>query len=346
MRNLVRIEKIDAISPIENADNIEVVTIGGWKVVVKKGIFSKDQKVVFFEIDSWVPEKVAPFLSKGKVPKSYNGIPGNRLRTVKMRGQISQGLVLSFDDCVNVLSDDYFDVLTNVDVGTCVTELFNVTKWEPPIDVSMKNTIEGSFPYFIPKTDQERFQNILPEIEARRASTKFEVTFKLDGTSCTVYRKDKKVGICSRNYELKTDEESIYTIATKEWVKFLDSCGVENIACQGEIVGPGIQKNRMGLKKLLFAVFDIWDIDNQRYFTPDERVLFDAENAFHVPFYTDKLITIDELIGPTTNLADGLLDLADTSFYGKSIEGLVFKSECGTFSFKVINNKYLLENQE
>lgn len=94
-RKLACVKRIDDLLPIEGADKIEVAVVGGWKVVVKKGDFKKGELAVYLEIDSWVPTEVAPFLTKsGHEPKEYNGVKGERLRTVKLKKQISQGLLL------------------------------------------------------------------------------------------------------------------------------------------------------------------------------------------------------------------------------------------------------------
>ena len=105
MRRLATVRKIDEINPIENADAIEVATVGGWKIVVKKGEFQVGQLAVYFEIDSWIPHELAPFLSKGQEPREYEGVKGERLRTIKLRGQISQGLLLPLEPtCSNIES--------------------------------------------------------------------------------------------------------------------------------------------------------------------------------------------------------------------------------------------------
>jgi RNA ligase (TIGR02306 family) len=94
MRKMATIRVIDAINPIPDADAIEVATVGGWRVVVKRGEFTVGDLAVYCEIDSWIPTELAPFLSKGKEPRVYEGIKGERLRTVSLRKTVSQGLLL------------------------------------------------------------------------------------------------------------------------------------------------------------------------------------------------------------------------------------------------------------
>jgi RNA ligase (TIGR02306 family) len=96
MRKLASIRRISDIQPIPGADEIVVCTVDGWKVVAQKKMrYEIGQLVVFLEIDSWVPHVIAPFLTKNAaIPKVFNGIEGERLRTIRLRGQISQGLLM------------------------------------------------------------------------------------------------------------------------------------------------------------------------------------------------------------------------------------------------------------
>ncbi|MBV5347784.1 hypothetical protein JZU46_06185 [bacterium] len=94
-RQLATVQKILKLSPITGADRIECAEILGWECIVPKGEFKEGDLCIYIEIDSWIPHELAPFLSKGKEPKTYNGIKGARLRTVKMKGVVSQGLILS-----------------------------------------------------------------------------------------------------------------------------------------------------------------------------------------------------------------------------------------------------------
>lgn len=102
MRALASIRKINKVMPIEGADAIEVASVDGWQVVIKKGEFKAGDIAIYFEIDSWMPTEMAPFLSKGKEPNEFNGIKGERLRTLKLRGTISQGLLLPISILGNI----------------------------------------------------------------------------------------------------------------------------------------------------------------------------------------------------------------------------------------------------
>ena len=160
MRKMATIRKIDAIGPIEGADAIEVATVGGWKVVIKKGEFSVGDLAVYCEIDSWIPTEIAPFLSKGKEPREFEGVKGERLRTVKLRGQLSQGLLLPY----NILPFDSQGVMVE---GNDVSELMNIQKWEMAVPAQLAGQVRGNYPSVIPKTDQERSKTLSKKLIAQ-----------------------------------------------------------------------------------------------------------------------------------------------------------------------------------
>ena len=103
MRKLATIRRIADIQPIEGADAIEVAVVDGWRVVVKKDEFTVGDLAMYLEIDSWVPHELAPFLSKGHEPREYNGVKGERLKTIRLRGTTSQGLLLKIEDIFKVV---------------------------------------------------------------------------------------------------------------------------------------------------------------------------------------------------------------------------------------------------
>jgi RNA ligase (TIGR02306 family) len=317
MRKLASIRVIDSIGPIDGADAIEVATVGGWKVVVKKGEFTVGDLAVYLEIDSWVPTELAPFLSKGKEPREFEGIKGERLRTVKLRGQLSQGLLLPLEPtCANIESE-LFD-------GLDVSFPLNIVKWEKPMNAQLAGMAKGNFPSLIPKTDQERVQNLTKEINnAIESRLRFEVTEKLEGSSMTCYLIDGVFGVCSRNLDLKeTEGNSFWSTARRD-----------------DIEGTGIQGNIYNLSKLEFRVFDVYNIQEGGYLDPFARRNLVARMGLqHVPILTTFMtaIPVDDLL----TLADGKSVMGDIE--GPLREGLVFKEVNGGMSFKAISNKYLL----
>jgi len=339
MRQMATVRMISDVSPIENADAIEVATVDGWKVVIRKGEYNEGQIIVFCEIDSWIPIDLAPFLSKGKEPRTYEGVKGERLRTIKLRGQISQGLILSTE-----LLTDFWDI------GDDVSEILNIAKYDPPVNAQLAGMAKGNFPPQIRKTDQERIQNCMSHVANYLTSPEsWEITEKLEGSSMTCYLIDGEFGVCSRNLDLKeTEGNGFWECARRLDIEtkmrncgFIDGRYWDNIAIQGELIGPGIQKNIYKLDKTQFKVFDIFDIQTQRYLTPDARFEFKRVGIDSVPvlYYTPlsvRYTTASDIIKD----ADGMSILNSTNR-----EGLVFKSHDGQKSFKAISNKYLLKEK-
>ena len=172
-RKLVTVRTIDAIEPIEGADAIELAVVEGWKVVIKKGEFAVGDKCVYFEIDSFLPtgNPAWQFLVD-KSGREFEGVYGHRLRTVKLRGQISQGLVLRPDLFKQELGEAL--LLAELDAkkeggdfdlrAVDFAQALGIKKWEAPLPAELAGQAEGLFPSWMRKTDQERCQNLISEI--------------------------------------------------------------------------------------------------------------------------------------------------------------------------------------
>lgn len=348
MRKLATIRRILEIRPIEKADAIEVAVVDGWSAVVKKGEFNVGDLVVYLEVDSWVPYALAPFLSKSKEPKVFNGVPGERLRTIKLRGQLSQGLILP----ISILESGGKGMSSIFEPGDDVTETLGIQKWERPISPQLAGLVRGSFPSFIPKTDQERAQNLVKEIDAAvQSGLLFEETEKLEGSSMTVYLRSMEpdeegklqwdFGVCSRNIDLKYDpENTFWKVAEELQLEGLMLTFGMDIAIQGELVGPGIQDNIYGLSKHEFYVFDVYDIKAGKYLLPEDRRRIVAEMGLkHTPVLSESVVldTVPNLLAR----ADGKSMLADTLR-----EGVVYKQVNGGMTLKAVSNAYLLGGGE
>jgi RNA ligase (TIGR02306 family) len=339
-RKLASIRKISDIQPIEGADMIELAIVDGWKVVVAKNVNHKvGDLVVYCEIDSFLPIKEEfEFLRKGSYKKMVDGTEGFRLRTIKLRGQVSQGLILP----ISVLYDNRdlsaFDELT---VGEDVTSILGIVKYEPPIPAELAGKVKGLFPSFLRKTDEERIQNLSGEIENWKDKT-FYVTEKLDGSSATFYYKDGEFGVCSRNLELLETEDNTF------W-KFARQVDLENkmrdfdvnISLQGELIGEGIQGNPYKIKGQTVRFFNLFDIDLQEY---HNLSMFEGVcNRFGV-----EMVPILNKHFEMFDTVEDILEYAD----GKSVlnpnfdrEGVVIRSLDRKISFKAISNKFLLNEK-
>lgn len=371
IRKLASVQRVKELLPIAGADRIELCLVLGWQVVVKKGEFEVGQLVYFLEIDSFVPSKIAPFLtSDGKSPKEYSGVMGERLRTVKLRKQLSQGLVLPIPENLKFTE------------GEDVTDYLGVLKWEAPEKADnsgtrqAKGAVTRAFPYFLRKTDQERIQNF-GELAERALDEVFEATVKKDGSSVTVFRVDassvyykdaKKLytaklgfwqrivalfktdkapvfGICSRNLLLPLQGESNFHTAAQPLLAALQAMpGGTSLAIQGEVVAPNIQDNHEEVSQVEVHVFDIFDIDKQEYLLCQDRRELAA--LYTIPHVSSLAVqTLRNIVNYTGDIVSNCLAYAEGPGDNPGVmrEGVVFKSVKRDFSFKCISNSYLLK---
>lgn len=341
-RKLASIKTITDIRPIEGADKIELAVVGGWNVVVAKDVGHKvGDTVVYCEIDSFLPIKEEfEFLRKSSY-KKMGEQEGFRLKTIKLRGQVSQGLILP----IHVLPITQFATAHDLPEGMDVTEMLGIVKYEPPIPAELAGKVKGQFPSFLQKTDEERIQNLTKEYGEWKYQSKhqFYVTEKLDGSSATYYVKDGEFGVCSRNLELlETEGNTFWKVAREmDLENKMKSLG-KNISLQGELIGEGIQGNRYKIKGQTVRFFNVFDIDNHKRLGIHDLINI-VENIMGL-----KCVPYLLLPFPLPNTVEEMIKFAE----GKSQlngdterEGVVVRSMDGTISFKAISNKFLLEEK-
>jgi len=356
-RKLATIQRIDEINPIENSDNLEVATVKGWKVVTQKGQYQPGDLCIYCEIDSFLPDTNPDFeFLKKTSHRKMGDRTGYKLKTIKLRGTVSQGLLLPLST-LKGHSHSPADDLTGQDV----TDELGIVKWEPPIPAELDGVMKGNFPSFIPKTDEERIQNMSKDYENLKAHT-YTVTEKIDGTSCTMYFRQGEFGVCSRNLDLVENEfNSFWKVARELKVEERLRALGEDIALQGELHGEGIQGNKYKLKGQTIRFFTGFDITTQQKFTPAGllRFLEDAVDVHDPRCFTfmpvsnepplESVPVIDKCY-KLPDTMDELLKFAE----GKSAlnpqterEGLVFRSnQDPKISFKVISNRFLLKSKD
>lgn len=331
-RKLVSVQKIESIEPIEGADNIVKARVMGWDVVVKRGEFAPGDACVFFEIDSVLPETAAwaEFMRARKF----------RVKTVRLRGVLSQGLALS----ASILPDAQVPP-----VGTDVAAMLGVTKWEPVLPDTSE--IAGPFPSLVPKTDEIRLQSALGVLD-EIAGRDFVVTTKLDGTSITFFRDlDGAFVACTRNWALVPGAGHAWDIARRLGLPERLPVGV---AIQGELCGPGIQKNRLALPRPEFFAFNVVRADERRMLGHADAHAFCAElGVSTVP--VERVVSGADAASFEHSL-ERWIDLARGTYEGTSNrkEGIVVRPLIesrsatlgGRLSFKVINNEFLLKDED
>ncbi|MDR1299228.1 MAG: RNA ligase (ATP) [Oscillospiraceae bacterium] len=351
MRNLASIQKISAISPIPDADRIEVATVLGWNVVVGKGEYAPGDLAVYFEIDSYLPAEDArfEFLAKSSLRSSpdQGRKKGYRIKTAKLRGVVSQGLLMRPAVFHELGSGGLAE-------GRDVTDVLNVVKWDPPEIASGNIVGTPGRPHGVPMTDETRLQSIEPILESF-VGKPYYITLKCDGTSCSAYRYNDSYGVTSREMALTVPDDPAgdnpYTAVYRslDMRSKLEKLG-RNIAVQGELCGPRIQGNRLGFREYRWLVFDAFDLDTRNYASLDElKEICAALNLEMVPVLEEgEAFPADYTLGR-------LLEKADCKYpSGQLAEGIVVRLSANggldqenghalRASFKVLNNKFLLK---
>jgi RNA ligase (TIGR02306 family) len=340
LRKLATIRKITDIRPIEGADKIEIATVGGWNVVVAKDVEHKvGNSVVYCEIDSFLPIKEEfEFLRKSSY-KKMGDQEGFRLKTIRLRGQLSQGLILP----ISVVPIAQFATGHDLPEGLDVTEMLGIVKYEPPIPAELSGKVKGGFPSFLHKTDEERVQNLVKEYGEYKLTSahQFYMTEKLDGSSATFYMNEGEFGVCSRNLELLETEGNTFWKVARELDLENKLKDKGNICLQGELIGEGIQGNPYKIKGQTVHFFNGFDIDKQTRLGINEfLVLLDEMELVSVPILDVAMLLPDTVTG-MLELAEGKSRLNDKT----EREGVVIRSLDNTISFKAISNKFLLSEK-
>lgn len=340
MRKLASIQTVKYIKPIPDADSIETVGVLGWEVVSKKGEFKPCDTCVFFEIDSLLPELPQfEFLRKS----CWNdNLKKYRLKSIKLKKQLSQGLALP---------TSVFPILAGLTAGADVTDLLGIEKYDPPIPAQIVGDAKR-FVWPISKTDETRVQldDEYKFIE-RLTGQPYYISLKLDGTSSTflIDPTDETFHVCGRNYSYKrNDTHTFWKIAQRYNIEqglrsFLDK-GNNRIAIQGEIVGPGIQKNPLGLSVPDLYIFNVVDItNNTRFSLGMSMFIVQALGLKFVPI-VDKGSSFGYTQADLLEMARGKYKTHFPSAKdSQHREGIVIRSVCGEVSFKAINNDFLLK---
>ena len=345
MRKLASIQRIWKIERIEGADRIELAHILGWQCVVNKGQFREMDLAVYFEVDSFLP--IAPefeFLRASSYRKTDIMGEGFRLRTMKFRGQISQGLLLPVSAFPAIPAD--------AELGTDVTEILGVKKWEIEERITTGGTMIGTLPYDIPHTDETRVQ-AEPDLIQAFAGLEYYISTKMDGSSHSVGIDENGFHVTGHNYEYKDDGNSPFYELVKsmdlqaKMEAFATANNLSTFTIQGELCAPGIQKNRLKLTKPAWYVFTIRENGKRVGLT---RMLEVCEKHQLESVPIEEIGTDLPVKYPTV---EALLERADGNYpKGGKKEGIVIRPTepvycelvSGALSMKVVSNKYLLKN--
>jgi len=361
MRKLVTVRKISAIESIDGADKIEKVVVDGWNVVAQKGVHEVGKNILFFEIDSFLPESDPRFESFMKFgTRTFDGVKGHKVKTVRLKGVYSQGIIMPLSE---------FPEITDPQEDVDYAEVVGVVKWEKLEVVGYNGDAKGTFPWFLRKSDQERIQNLYGKLSQTNYNTKFVGTLKMDGSSLTAFYvegekyQDEGFGYCSRNQQLKLPEEAnLIGHLTKELPLDISTSGKffqgaynsdlfrkclqlhhkfgSYYAIQGELVGAGIQGNFEKFDTYQVFAYNIFDIEKQEYVDYNTFTqMAEAVDLQICPVVYEEQCILQESLEDILALANG------TGLKAAYREGIVWKQIDGRLQFKSISNKYL-EKQE
>lgn len=345
IRSLASIKLIDDVFKHPNADALDIVRICGWLCVCKRDEFAKNDKCVYIEIDSIIPDD-ATWLPDG-FKKSVSKVGNNIIKSTRIRGQLSQGLAVHLKYFKNIIIDDIDLSSLNSDqyLGYDLTNILNITKQD---DMQILNDTYGDFPNdIIPTTDAYRIQQ-KPELINIVLTQQFKMTMKIDGTSATYYIDScGKLICCSRN---KKTNNALYVDIAHKYDLHNKMLIYPFIALQGEIYGKGVQNNYLNIvdKKIMF--FSAYNIIEKRYLNFDEFNLLMIElDLPTVPIIKYDIEKINKLLMDYNQNQDNmillnyLLDLANQKYPNTKnpMEGIVLSTFDDAIKLKIINNNYL-----
>ena len=346
-RKLASVQYVHDVTPIPDADRIELAHVLGWQCVVKKGQFKKGDLGVYFEIDSFLPIREEFEFLRGSCFKNSEILgTGFRLRTQKFRGQVSQGLLLPLEVFPEIKAD--------ASIGTDLTEILGVRKWEIEERATTGGTIIGSLPPDVPHTDETRLQ-AQPDLLEEFKGKPYYISTKMDGSSHSLSIDESGFHVTGHNYEYKDDGSSSFYEFVKErdyrsaMEQYMSGQGIGTLTIQGEFCAPGIQRNRLKLKKPEWYVFTV-RIDGNRVGLEKMKKVAEAIGAPTVPIEEEGI----DLPGKYPTV-EALLLRAEGSYpNGGPKEGIVIRTTepefcpliSGPLSMKIVSNKYLLKEEK
>ena len=333
---LASIETVKEIIPHPTADRLDLAKILGWQAVVERGKFQPGDRVVFVVIDTILPPAPwSAFLQDRKNPEKEI-----RLKTVKLRGEYSRGLVLPLD----VLPENVRSWHEGADVGGAL----GVKKYEKEIPAQLSGEAVGAFPtYICSPTDEDNGLSNPNLVEEVLKYPELSITQKLDGSSCTIIVEGGEITqVCSRRLSLKEDDKNAFWFAAR-------GLNIKNLTpdryiIQGELMGPGIQGNQLKLTQATLFVYQVRhhnSLTQTNEFYPYRRM---AEFAECVGCRIVPLVDA-ALVGPPNSM-ESLQDLADAQQLedGQPAEGIVVRPHnypaAGNgrpLGFKLINKHYI-----
>lgn len=333
-RHVATIQKIAELSPIKGADRIEIATILGWTCVVQKGRFAVGDLCIYIEIDAFLPSHFWDpiFPLPNNTLRVQGGLEGKSVSVVKLKGQKSFGLVLKPEDFPSPFSEQ----LREYALGESVQNLLGVSVYSPEI---LHPEGIGLFPYFIQKTDCERWQNRAEELFSEEGlKRECYAELKYDGESVTVFydvESERGFRIASKELELKFNVERS---PAREVAKITNLGNLlrarSDLAVQGELCGKEEKTEP------IFVIFDIFSYAQQRFLTLGEKECLLSE--FRIPQKNIALAVFKGIFGQLSGgspekLVEWGKSLKKCWSPRETAEGMVIKFADSKDKIKVIN---------
>lgn len=344
-RKLASVQRVWKVEPIEGADRIELVHVLGWQCVATKGQFKPMELCLYFEIDSFLPlDERFEFLRASSYRKTDIMGEGFRLRTMKFKGQLSQGLVMPVTD---------FPEIGYPKIGMDVSEVLGVKKWEIEEMATTGGTVKGTLPQYVPHTDETRVQ-AEPSLIDEFACRSYYISTKMDGSSHSLSVDEDGFHVTGHNYEYKDDGKCAFYefVKTRGYpeamLNYASDLFLNSLTVQGEFCAPGIQQNRLRLTRPEWYVFTV--IINGKRLGLNEMLQFCSLLGME----TVPIEEVGENLPEKYPTVEALLERADGNYpNGGKKEGIVIRpidpvyspTVSGPLSMKVVSNKYLLKNE-
>lgn len=348
-KDLATIQVIKDVRTHPNADTLDLATVLGWQVVVKRGEFQAGDLCVFIVTDTIVPE--TPYFE-------FMRRVNFRVKPIRLRDEESAGLVLP----ISVIAHMSYPKT----VGRDVTDDLGVKKYIKPIPPELDGVMIGGFPGFLIETDEKNLRTF-PEALEELFGRPYYITRKDDGTSGTYFVKGGDFGVCGRTIQYADPGTPENPTVFPEGVEWRDNgfwrmarkyaieenlkrlFGNRDFAIQGEVVGPGVQSNHLGLAEMEFHFFNIFDITNRIYFSKDELLRFAGESGVPmVPIVeegaafphtiADLVKLADSLKYPNDAPAEGIVVRPSEPFYSRVLKK--------SWSGKVLNTYFELKQEQ
>jgi RNA ligase (TIGR02306 family) len=291
---IASVEKLISVEPHPNADRLDLVKVLGYQCVTEKGLHSAGDLIIYIQPDSVLPEDAA-------WAEGYRKYSPGRIKAVKLRGEFSEGIIVKQEQISHLWNSPFVDT----DEGYEMAETLSIKHYEPPLpqDLSAK----GLLPFGIPKTDEERWENITGRL---LFGEKVDVSLKIDGQSWSAYYNvdTKDFGVLGRTMEYKEDAHNRYTahierLGFKErFIAFCEEYGV-SLCIRGESYGDGLQAhsfNPHAKEKAGLAIFSVYNIKTRKYERRDDKYYFiplcEALGLPTVPILERDVVLTQELI--------------------------------------------------